>query len=209
MAGSLVAPRRWVVVLPARVAATACRPSWSVPSSRVCVCSGTTGCPCAHLPAAAQRLVEGDQVGGDGRASSGPGCSAAAAASAARPARADSRSRPSRYCDHGQLAPIARADVTAFCSNTMACLRVEEAGQRVLHLLRRLEHGVAIADEQLLEARVLDAHGVRQAAVVEERPVDLRADRVEDAAGREEVVRRRRRRCWSASPIVPSSEKLG
>ena len=62
---------------PARAAATAMSPQFVRAFISFCVASGTTGCVRAHLPAAAQRLVERDQVGRDRRPLTAPGRSAA------------------------------------------------------------------------------------------------------------------------------------
>ena len=152
----------------------------------LCICSGTIGWSWRDLPAAAQRLVEGDQVRGDGRARLGQ----AVLLLQQRTLRVQHA-----LVVHGALAVLHHRELDRPLRGLHGgllehrrLLRVDEPGQRVLDLLRRLEHGVAVVDEQLLEPRVLDAHAVREAAVVEERPVDPGADGIEEAAGGEEVV---------------------
>ena len=51
-----------------------------------------------------------------------------------------------------------------------------------------LDHGLAILDQGLLQARILHADVVLDAAVVQERPHERRARRIGQAVGREEIA---------------------
>ena len=123
-----------------------------------CVRSGHDGLALARLPASAQRLVEGDQVRGDGRARLGQ----AVLLLQKRTLRIQHALKVHGafpVLRHGDLhRPLGGLDGGLLERHGL--LGVEKAGQRVLDFLGRLEHRVAVADEQLLEPRVLDAHAV-------------------------------------------------
>src|SRR4029078_10879632 len=143
----------------------------------------------AQLPAAAQRLVERDQARRDRRGLLRQGV-----------LLLQQRTLRVQHplvvggafpvLHQGQLHRALRGGDGVLLEH-LRLLGAHEAGQRVLDLLRGTQHGVAVGDQRLREARVLDAHRVRQPAVVQERPVDGGTGGIEDAAGREQVVRPR------------------
>ena len=61
------------------------------------------------------------------------------------------------------------------------CSRADERCDRVLDFSRRLDDGLAVGDECLLETRILHPNVIANTAVIQERPDERRTDGIADA----------------------------
>ena len=121
-----------------------------------------------QFPTPAQGLVQGNQIRGNGGARIGQACFFL---------QQDAFRVDHALIIHGAFLilypgdlhrPLGRCDGVLLKHQSFLVL--EKPDQRIFHFLGGPEHGVLVVDEQLLEPRILDAHVVLDAAVIENGP---------------------------------------